>query len=142
MSEVNHAAGVAELVRALLPGDARSLALLETLPVGVFIVAADGRQLYANKAAGDILGRHFEAGTSAEQRASQARAFISGTNEPYPPEQLPSMRALRGERVHVMDLEIRGPEHTVVIDVAAAPIADEHGNIVGSVATFHDVTNA
>jgi PAS domain S-box-containing protein len=41
-----------------------------------------------------------------------------------------------------MDLEIRGPEHTVVIDVAAAPIADEHGNIVGSVATFHDVTNA
>src|SRR5579884_3412164 len=120
MSDTTPVTSVSDIVRALLPGDARSLALLDMLPVGVFVIAADGRQIYANRAAGEILGRDFVEGTSAEERASQARAFIVGTNEPYPPEQLPSMRALRGERVHVMDLEIRGPERTVVIDVAGA----------------------
>ncbi|HJT17160.1 MAG TPA: PAS domain S-box protein, partial [Thermoanaerobaculia bacterium] len=142
MSDSNPVTSVAEIVRALLPGDPRSLALLDMLPVGVFVIAPDGKQIYGNRAAGEILGRHFGEGTSAEERASLARAFILGTNEPYPPEQLPSMRALRGERVHVMDLEIRGPERTVVIDVAAAPIFDDNGHIAGSVATFHDVTSA
>src|SRR5205085_6678407 len=55
---------------------------------------------------------------------------------------LPSMRAIRGEHVHVMDMEIRGPERTVILDIAASPITDTAGNIVGSIAAFHDITEA
>src|SRR2546423_1916545 len=126
----------------VLPGDSRSLAILDILPIGVFVIAPDGRQLYANAAVADILGRTIEPGTTAEDRASFFRAYISGTNDPYPPEQLPSMRALRGERVHVMDMEIRAPDRTVVIDIAASPIFDEAGKIVGSISAFHDITSA
>src|SRR5438128_8549232 len=142
MNDAHRVADMAELVRSLLPGDSLSFALVDQLPVGVFIVAADGRQLYANAAAKETLGREVEAGSTAEERASFYRAYISGTNEPYPADQMPSMRALRGERVHVMDMEVRGPDHTVIVDVTAAPILDADGRIAGSVAAFHDVTAA
>ena len=142
MNEPTRVADVAELVRSLLTGDSRSFVLFDLLPVGVFVIAADGRQLYANAAAKEILGRDVEPGRTAEERSSMLRVFISGTNQPYPPDQLPSMRALRGERVHVTDMEIHGPERSVIVDVAAAPIVDANGTIAGSVAAFHDVTSA
>src|SRR5437764_918467 len=126
----------------VLPGDSRSLAILDILPIGVFVTAADGRQLYANAAVADILGRAIEPGMTAEDRASFFRAYISGTNDPYPPEKLPSMRALLGERIHVMDMEIRAPDRTVIIDIAASPIFDEAGKVVGSISAFHDITSA
>jgi len=138
----NRVADVAELVRSLLPGDSRSLAILDMLPVGVFVVGPDGKQVYANVAVTQILGRTIEPGTSAEDRSSFFRAYINGTNEPYPSDQLPSMRALRGERVHVMDMEIRAPDRRVVIDIAASPIYDAAGNIAGSISAFHDITEA
>src|SRR5436190_20327500 len=117
----------------VLPGDSRSLAILDILPIGVFVIALDGRQLYANAAAAAILGRTVAPGTTAEDRASFFRAYISGTNDPYPPEQLPSMRALRGESVHVMDMEVRAPDRTMIIDIAASPTYDEAGTIGGSI---------
>jgi len=142
MSEAKSVSDVGELVRGLQLGDPRSFAVLDNLPVGIFIVAVDGRQLYANTAANEILGREGEPGATAEQRASFYRAYISGTSKPYPPDQLPSMRALRGEHVRVVDLEVHRPDRMVIVDVAAAPIVDAAGAIVGSVATFHDVTAA
>jgi len=140
MSKGKGVSDAAELVRGLRLGDPRSFAVLDNLPVGIFIVAADGRQLYANATAKEILGREAEPGSTAEQRASFFRAYVSGTTKPYPPDQLPSMRALRGEHVRVMDLEVHGPERTIIVDVAAAPIVDGAGTIVGAVSTFHDVT--
>jgi len=142
MNEPTRPADLAELVRSLLPGDSRSFALFDLLPVGVFVTAADGRHVYANAAATKILGREVEPGRPATERASLFGVYVSGTYQPYPPDELPSLRALRGERVHVMDLEIHGPEQTVIVDVSAIPIIDMNGAIVGSIATFHDVTQA
>ena len=142
MKDGTRVADVAELVRSLLPGDSRSFALLDMLPIGVFVLDREGRQLYANNAVAEILGRRIEPGTSAEERTAFFRAYVAGTNDPYPPEQLPSMRAIRGERVHVMDMEIRAPDRTVILDIAASPITDTNGNIAGSIAAFHDITEA
>jgi two-component system sensor histidine kinase/response regulator len=142
MNDGTRVADVAELLRSLLPGDSRSFALLDMLPIGVFVLDREGRQLYANNAVAEILGRRIEPGTSAEDRTIFFHAVVSGTNDPYPPDRLPSMRALRGERVHVMDMEIRGPERTVILDVAACPITDASGNVAGSIAAFHDITEA
>src|SRR5690348_10870856 len=117
MNDGTRVADVAELVRTLLPGDSRSFALLDMLPIGVFVLDREGRQLYANNAVAAILGRRIEPGAGAEERTSFFHAFVSGTNDPYPPDRLPSMRAIRGERVHVMDMEVRGPERTVILDI-------------------------
>src|ERR1700740_1528970 len=118
MNDSKRVADVAELVRSLLPGGSRSFALLAMLPIGVFVLDHDGRQLYANHAVTAILGRRIEPGTSAEERAAFFHAYVAGTDDPYPPDRLPSMRALRGERVHVMDMEIRGPSRRVIVDIA------------------------
>ena len=142
MSEANRVTDVAELVRSLQPGDTRSFAVLDDLPVGIFIYAANGRLAYANWAAGQILGHDVRPGATAEELADEFRAFVSGTNQPYPPDQLPSMRALRGENVRVMDLEIHRSDATVIVDVAAKPIVGSDGKIAGAVAAFHDVTAA
>ncbi len=142
MTEAKHLADVTELVRNLLPGDPRWFDLLEQLPVGIFVVSSDGKQLYTNSAAKEILGGEVEPGTTAEERAAAFHAYITGTNEPYPPDRLPTMRALRGEHVRVMDLEVRRPDRTIILEVSAAPIFDANGAIAYAVAAFSDVTTA
>src|SRR5947207_14322609 len=113
----------------VLPGDSRSLAILDILPIGVFVIAPDGRQLYANAAVADILGRTIEPGTTAADRASFFRAYISGTDDSYPPTLLPSMRALSGARGRVLDMESRAPGRTVGIDTADSPIVGSAGKL-------------
>ncbi len=142
MNEAKRVTDVAELVRSLLPGDPRSFAFLDALPVGIFVVGADGRMRYANSAAKEILGGDVEPGTTAAERALLFRAYLSGTDRPYPPDQLPSMRALRGEHVRVMDMEVRRSDRTIIVDVAATPIHNADGSIAGSIAAFQDVTTA
>ena len=139
MDKTKSVADVAEIVRTL-PADPRSFALLDLMPIGVFVVAADGRQLYTNLAARELLGRDVAPGTTAEERASFFHAHVSGTGAPYPPDRLPTMRALRGERVRAMDLELRRADRVIVVDVAAAPIRDSNGEVIAAVATFSDVT--
>ena len=128
-----------ELVRTL-PADSGSFALLDAIPVGIFVVGADGRQLYTNQAAQELLGRDVKPGTTAEERASFFHVHVAGTGKVYPPDQLPTMRALRGEHVRVMDMELRRPDRLIVVDCAAAPIEGPDGKIAGAVATFSDVT--
>ena len=129
-----------ELVRAL-PADPTSFALLDAVPVGIFVVAADGRMVFANQAVREVLGRDIRPGTSAAERASFFKAHVAGTGAPYPPERLPTIRALRGEHVRVMDMEVRSPDRMIIVDCAAAPIQSESGEIVGAIATFADVTD-
>src|SRR5438105_772788 len=139
MKETQRVADVAELVRTL-PSDPSSFALLDSVPIGIFVVAADGTQVYTNAAARELLGRDIAPGTTAAERASYFKAHVAGTGEPYPPERLPTMRALRGEHVRAMDLELRRGDRMIVVDTAAAPIAGPDGVIVGAVATLADVT--
>jgi two-component system sensor histidine kinase/response regulator len=129
-----------ELVRSL-PADPTSFALLDAIPIGIFIVGADGRQVYTNLAARELLGRDIKPGTTAEERAEFFHVHVAGTGAPYPPDRLPSIRALRGEHVRVMDMELRTPDRMIIVDCAAAPIEGPDGKIVGSVATFSDVTD-
>jgi PAS domain S-box-containing protein len=123
-----------------LPADPGSFALLDAIPVGIFLVAADGTQIYTNRAATELLGRELKPGTTAEERASLFHIHVAGTGAKYPTERLPSMRALRGEHVRVMDMELRRPDKLIVIDCSAAPIETPDGQIVGSVTVFNDVT--
>ena len=59
-----------------------------------------------------------------------------------PPEQLPVVRALRGEEVDREQLFIRNPQnpHGTHISVNASPVRDEAGQVVGGVAVFRDVS--
>jgi signal transduction histidine kinase len=66
--------------------------------------------------------------------------YVSGTDTPYPAERLPVARAMRGERVHVTDIEIHAPDRVIPLDVWAAPVYTGNGQLSLAVATFEDVT--
>ncbi len=124
--------------RAIAEREHELAQILETLPVGIFIVDSEGRPHYANRLSGAILGRSAEPDAGDLARAYQV--YRAGTRELYPSDQLPVLRALRGETVHVTDIEIRRPDRSVPVEVWAAPVYGDGGRIVLAVAAFSDVT--
>jgi hypothetical protein len=79
-------------------GSERLAHLVEALPVGVFILNGAGEAIYANAAAQSLLGRGVAPGDRANNLGQRFAAVRAGTNDPYPNEAMPIVRALAGER--------------------------------------------
>jgi PAS domain S-box-containing protein len=114
--------------------------VVEALPVGVFILGANGNAIYANAAAQTLLGRGIVDGDRAENLNERFAAFRAGTREPYPTEQMPIVRALAGERTRVDDMEVDRHGKRVALEVTATPIANADGRVIFAVAVFQDIT--
>ena len=114
--------------------------LVEALPVGVFILDADGVAVYSNATAHALLGRPIREGDHADNLRDRYAAFIAGTDEPYPTKRMPIVRALAGERVHVDDMEIERDGRRIALDVTATPILDDQHRVAFAVAVFQDIT--
>jgi len=114
--------------------------ILEQMPVGVFVVDHAGRSYFANQASKQILGKGLAPGAPVEELSEIYQAYRSGTNTLYPAERLPVARAMRGERVHVTDIEIHAPDRVIPLDVWAAPVYAGNGRLSLAVAAFEDVT--
>ena len=118
----------------------RLFRFLETLPVGVYILKADGSPFYANKASKNLLGQGIAADASPDELTRIYKAFVPGTDQVFPPENLPIIRALHGEENTSAEVDIRHPDKTIPIHVTGAPIFDAGGNLAFAVAAFMDVT--
>jgi PAS domain S-box-containing protein len=128
-------------MNAELPvGPQRLAQLIDSLPVGVFILDAAGQAVYANAAAEDLLGRSPAAGDAAENLNERYAAYVAGTREPYPNERMPIVRALAGERSVVDDMEVDRRGERVALEVTATPIFDEDGQLAFAVAVFQNIT--
>jgi PAS domain S-box-containing protein len=112
--------------------------LLDALPVPVIVYAADGEVLLANQARKDFAGGDVTTLDIAIARTAPERE--DGT--PVRRDELPALRALRGEFVRAERLRLRAADgHTEVLLVNASPLKDWGGNIVASVVVFHDITD-
>lgn len=116
-----------------------SYELLESLPVAVFVADSAGTPVYANRRAVELLGRGAER-IRPEALADVYNVYLAGTDEPYPVERLPLVRALAGESVSIDDAEIRRDDGAVRLEVWGNPILDD-GRVAGAVVAFHDVTD-
>jgi PAS domain S-box-containing protein len=115
--------------------------LLDDLPVGVFVIdKKNGKPFYANKVALMLLGRSIVADVEAKDFTEEYRAYIPGTDEIFPSEQQPIVRALRGERDARAEMSLRRQPKDTLINVAATPILDDRGEVRFAVATFDDIT--
>jgi len=114
--------------------------LLDDLPVGVFVIQKDGRPFYANKSALALLGRQITADVDAQEFAQEYQAYIPGTEEIFPTDQQPIMRALRGERHAKAEMSLRRDSKESLINVTATPTLDGNGEVRFAVATFDDIT--
>jgi PAS domain S-box-containing protein len=118
---------------------ARLSAILEQIPESTSIYDAAGRLERMNEVASresfPILS------TDAEERLRTNR-HRSLNGQPLQASDLPSMRALRGEMVK-SDYLIHDPRSSDdrIVNLNAAPIRDDDGNIIGSVVLSRDVTD-
>ncbi|MBI4497998.1 MAG: PAS domain S-box protein [Chloroflexi bacterium] len=115
----------------------RLLAVLDQIPVGVVLADAEGRFSLANGVARRL--RRLERATVEEQWRLERPTSADG--QPYALEDLPLVRALQGEPVLGVELDIERPggDRTIFLD-SAAPICDENDRIIAAVAVFQDIT--
>jgi PAS domain S-box-containing protein len=126
---------------ALSASESRLSQFLEALPVGVSVYNPDGSIAYFNQTAGKLLGAETISESTAEQLAATYQLYVANTDELYPPDNLPILRALKGEFVKVDDVEIRQDGKIIAIEINTTPIFDASGNIAYAIAAFQDISD-
>lgn len=114
--------------------------LLETVPVGVCLSNETGQVIYINKTGQQILGQTEQIQVKPEDLASTYQVYLEGTEQLYPTEQLPFVRALEGEMIQTDDLVIRHNQEETFLEIYSVPIRDNLGKITGALTTFQDIT--
>jgi PAS domain S-box-containing protein len=115
--------------------------LLEAVPAGLFILDADGKPVYANRRAQQLLGKGIVEGGGPDQLAQTYQAFLAGTSDQYPVSKMPIVRALSGESSMVADMEIHQPDRIIPLQVWGAPIFDDRGKLLYAIAAFTDISD-
>jgi adenylate cyclase len=128
------------LIAKLQENENRLRQFLEAMPVGVGVVDAEGKPYYINQKAKEIFGKGVLANTSSEQLSEVYQLYQAGTNQQYPAENLPIIRALKGESAIADDLEVHQGNKIIPVEIRATPIYDVNRNIVYAINTLEDIT--
>ncbi|MBD2728914.1 AAA family ATPase [Nostoc sp. FACHB-892] len=130
----------AKLYSKLRTSESQMAQFLEAIPVGIGIVDAAGRPYYANQRGIQLMGRGIDPSVPPNQIAEVYQFYVTETNQIYPTERLPAIRALSGERTKIDDVDIRQNNATIPIEVWGTPVFDEQGNVVYGIVAFQDIT--
>jgi len=125
---------------ALRDSERRLAQFLEAVPVGVYVIDATGKPYYANQTAQQLLGKGIAPEATIDQLPEIYQAYLAGTQQIYPADQLPIVRALRGERATIDNQEIRQGDKIIPLEVWGNPIFDKDGRLVYAIAAFKDIT--
>jgi PAS domain S-box-containing protein len=115
--------------------------VLANMGDGVVVADEKGKFLIFNPAAERIVGIG-PTESSPDEWSRQYGLFLPDTVTPFPTDQLPLVRAIRGEDAHEVEIYVRNaslPEG-VWISASARPFRDEHGTVRGGIAVFRDIT--
>ncbi|MBD2248222.1 PAS domain-containing protein [Nostoc sp. FACHB-888] len=130
----------AKLYSKLREGESRMKQFLEAVPVGIGVLDAAGRVYYVNQRGIQLMGKGIDPSATPDQIPEVYQFYLAGTDQNYPTEKLPVIRALSGECTTVDDLEIHQNSAIVPVEVWGTPIFDEQGNVAYAIATFQDTT--
>ena len=116
-------------------------ATLNNLTDGVAVANHEGILIRFNPAAERILGRGLSESPQDDWSAVYG-LFRPDGQTPFPPEELPLARALRGEVVEAEELFSRpsAAAEGVFITASASPVVTEDGRRMGADAIFHDIS--
>jgi len=124
------------------PGGTASFlgALLESLSVGVIACDADGEVVLINRPVREFMNLPAEGALHDYPELADGVLFLpDGTHLPW--RDAPLQRAVRGEPVIGLDMEIRIPgRQTRTFATTAQPILGPDGSRLGAVAVAHEVT--
>jgi PAS domain S-box-containing protein len=131
----------AELERAiesLKTGEVLISATLEQMPLGVGVLDPSGRWIVSNAVMRSFVPERIPSGDSHER--SRWRVF-RGDGTLVPPDEWPSARALRGERVspgmEMIYTTAGGRE--IWTRVSSVPLRGSRGDVIGAVCTLEDI---
>ncbi|NER34949.1 MAG: CHASE2 domain-containing protein [Oscillatoria sp. SIO1A7] len=113
---------------------------LEAMPVGIGVLDAKGRPYFVNKKAKEILGKGVAPDAKTDEMSEVYQNYIAGTDRIYPSENLPVVRALRGEYSTADDIEVRQGDKIIPIEAWGTPIRDEFGKVAFALVAFQDIT--
>lgn len=111
----------------------------DAFPLGIFIVDAHGRPVYANMAAIALLGKGIWPGAAIEQLNGIYQAYQTGTNQLYPLTEQPLLKALQGETSRIDDMEIHQGGQIIPLEVTGTPIFDDQGKLQYALAVLRDL---
>ncbi|MEG4497389.1 adenylate/guanylate cyclase domain-containing protein [Microcoleus sp. F10-C6] len=125
---------------AVREGEIKLAQFLEAIPIGVLVLDSQGKPYYVNHAGQQLLGQGVLPLNAVEDLSESYQIYLAGTETIYPFENLPIVRALRGENATAEDLEIHQPHKKVPLEIWGTPIFDEGRKVAFAIAVFQDVT--
>ena len=132
-----------ELLRSRHALEAQTLMLrsvLDSMAEGLVAVDEHGKFTVWNPAAQRIVGLG-QANVPPEQWSEHYGVYLPDMVTPFPPEQNPLARAIRGEAgTAEMFLRNHALAEGVWIEVSASPLKDKDGGLHGGVVAFRDIT--
>jgi signal transduction histidine kinase len=136
----DHSSEIIEHVRA--EGEGRYRTLFDLAPVAVYSCDASGVILEYNSRAAEMWGRRPKVGDTDERFCGSFRLYRpDGSFMPH--EQCPMGDVLTGKvpGIHDAEVHIERPDGSrVIVVVNIAPLKDDHGEIIGAINCFYDVT--
>jgi len=115
--------------------------ILGSIADGVVVADSNGKFLLFNVAAEQVLGIGATE-TTPDQWSDRYGVYLPDTVTQYRSDQLPLVRAMRGESVDSLELFIRNPQVPVgrFLRITGRPLKRADGALQGGVVVFHDVT--
>ncbi|MGB7444405.1 MAG: GAF domain-containing protein [Coleofasciculaceae cyanobacterium] len=114
---------------------------LNALPLGISVHDAKGQLVYVNQVSRQLLNIQDLAKVETEQLSEIYHIYQADTGEIFPVEQLPVVRALKGETAWKDDLELHHNDRIIPIEATSTPILDETGAVEYAIAAFQDISN-
>ncbi len=130
----------AKLYSKIRSNESKITQFLEAVPVGIAVVDATGRPYYFNQQAIQLLGKGIVPSTTPDQLAEVYQVYQAGTEQKYPTEELPVIRALSGDRTTIDDAEIHQNDKIIPIETWGTPVFDEDGHVAYALIAFQDIT--
>ncbi len=140
---VGRTAGAAIVLRDETEHQLRAAILesvLESIGDGVVIADEHGLPSF-NAEAKRILGMDVD-GIPGEEWTQRYAVYHPDQKTPYPPQEFPLAKALRGEALDETEIFVRHPgaPDGILVTVSAGPLRGPAGQALGAVAVFRDVT--
>ena len=115
--------------------------IIEMLPIGIVLIDAEGNLLFHNRAAQEILGAEDAARGGPSEWTSAFGWYLPDKTTLLAPEELPMVRALRGESIYDALLFVRNASRPdgVWIGATVRPLRDDRGRINSAVMMCREV---
>lgn len=113
---------------------------LDAMPLGVLIHHADKSVFYINRAGRVLIGAKGSTLSHENAFATPCQICHTETQQPYPEQALPPVRALQGEEAVVDDVAVHREDGMVSLEVRAVPVLAADGTVEYAITVFQDIT--